>query len=374
MNEQNNRVRVLHVVAQEPIGGVGSYLQSIFEFLSKQNFKFILLESSSIQDGVFNKKIKVDYGVEINKLPSLKIVNIFKYLRAVNLFYKKNADDIDIIHVHAPNIAFIHFFFAKKYGISKRVLQLHSTKYSSGKLKAYRNKILIRLAIRNTTDYVSTSSEANQILERTIHRSSIVLPNMINASIYFYNEKNRNIIRNRLGINNDDILIGVVGNFLPGKNQEFLVLIGEQLKKNIKFVFIGDGPQKEQLKKMIFNKGMAERFIFLGKRDDVNKLYSAFDLFVNPSEFEGFSRVVLEAQLNGLYCVVSKGIPKSVVLADDAVTFLEINDKNEWVNALNSMSISFLRRKHKKSMKKLFADSLFNPNNAQKYFEKLYLG
>ena len=47
---------------------------------------------------------------------------------------------------------------------------------------------------------------------------------------------------------------------------------------------------------------------FLGVRSDTAQLYQAMDVFVFPSQFEGLPMALLEAQANGLPCVVSDAI------------------------------------------------------------------
>ncbi|QLQ15571.1 MAG: glycosyltransferase [Micropruina sp.] len=54
--------------------------------------------------------------------------------------------------------------------------------------------------------------------------------------------------------------------------------------------------------------------VFTGPRDDVPDLLAAMDCFAFPSVFEGFGLAVLEAEANGLPCVVSEAVPAEVVL------------------------------------------------------------
>ena len=49
--------------------------------------------------------------------------------------------------------------------------------------------------------------------------------------------------------------------------------------------------------------------ILTGVREDVNKLYSVFDVFCFPSLYEGLGMVLIEAQCTGLHCVASNKVP-----------------------------------------------------------------
>ena len=47
--------------------------------------------------------------------------------------------------------------------------------------------------------------------------------------------------------------------------------------------------------------------LFIGYRSDMDKLLSAFDLFVMPSRFEGHPMGLIEALANGLPALVTRG-------------------------------------------------------------------
>jgi glycosyltransferase involved in cell wall biosynthesis len=60
--------------------------------------------------------------------------------------------------------------------------------------------------------------------------------------------------------------------------------------------------------------GVANRFVFLGKRDDVPEIMNACDLIVVPSRAEPFGKVVIEAMACGK-CVIASavgGIPEII--------------------------------------------------------------
>jgi glycosyltransferase involved in cell wall biosynthesis len=62
-----------------------------------------------------------------------------------------------------------------------------------------------------------------------------------------------------------------------------------------RFVLAGEGPLRAQLEAEVAQLGLAERVLFLGRRDDIPQLLAACDVFVLPSLYEGSSLAVLEA-------------------------------------------------------------------------------
>ncbi len=89
-------------------------------------------------------------------------------------------------------------------------------------------------------------------------------------------------------------------------------------------------------------KGIREHILFLGNRNDVYRIYSAMDVFVLPSRYEGLPVVGVEAQANGLPCLLSDKMTKETKMTENA-EFLSIGDGiQKWTKKIKS-SMSFKR-------------------------------
>jgi glycosyltransferase involved in cell wall biosynthesis len=90
---------------------------------------------------------------------------------------------------------------------------------------------------------------------------------------------------------------------------------------NLYFGIIGDGPERAQVERIIEERGLAERVRILGRRDDVRRLLGAFDMYVQPSHYEGMSIAMLEALAAGLPMVTTRvsGVDDVLSREDDAV-------------------------------------------------------
>ena len=109
-------------------------------------------------------------------------------------------------------------------------------------------------------------------------------------------------IRKGLGILNDDLVVCCVGNLREIKGQKYLVEAGlEVLQKlpNTRFVFVGDGPLRKELEFKVQGSMFKEKFLFLGKKDDVPEILSIADVCVLPSLSEGLSNAILEYMAAG---------------------------------------------------------------------------
>ena len=69
-----------------------------------------------------------------------------------------------------------------------------------------------------------------------------------------------------------------------------------------------------------------DSILFLGNRNDVNRLYQAMDVFVLPSRYEGLPVVGVEAQAAGLPCVLSDKMTEETKVTENAV-FKSLEEK-----------------------------------------------
>lgn len=81
---------------------------------------------------------------------------------------------------------------------------------------------------------------------------------------------------------------------------------------------------KKEVSKMIQEKSLENRVLITGFRSDIDEILSALDIFVLPSKYEGLPISTIEAQTNGLTCLVSENVPNSVNLTGN-VEFLPVD-------------------------------------------------
>ena len=109
-------------------------------------------------------------------------------------------------------------------------------------------------------------------------------------------------------------------------------------------MLVGDGPDLTELEAKAVTLGIEREVLFLGNRDDVNRLLQAFDLFVMPSHFEGFGMAALEAQAAGLPCLLSASVPRETKLTRN-VEFIPAEDPAIWAeHMLNMLERHEIRR------------------------------
>lgn len=108
--------------------------------------------------------------------------------------------------------------------------------------------------------------------------------------------------RELLALPDDVLVVGTVARIdtpkAPRDWAAACALIAHQLPK-AHFVWVGDGPQRSVLKADLEKAGIADRVTLTGFRDDVERLYAAFDVFLLLSLWEGLPRTIVEAMATG---------------------------------------------------------------------------
>ncbi|NLV15450.1 glycosyltransferase [Haloarcula argentinensis] len=105
-------------------------------------------------------------------------------------------------------------------------------------------------------------------------------------------------LRSELDIPTDTTVVGTVGRLVERKGHFDLLDAWPTIVSEIPdahLVFVGDGPDREQLTERVNSLGCADSVHFLGTRQDVPALLGAMDLFVFPSHYEGLPGAVIEA-------------------------------------------------------------------------------
>jgi glycosyltransferase involved in cell wall biosynthesis len=133
-------------------------------------------------------------------------------------------------------------------------------------------------------------------------RESLALevPSMVDLAAF--DPSTRAAMRKRLGIQDDQVLVGWVGRLDPKKNVEDFIEAAALVADNehARFVVIG-GPDAfmpdyaDRLMDLTHRRGLENRLRFLGDRKDIPDLLSAVDIFVWLSHGEGMPHVIAEA-------------------------------------------------------------------------------
>lgn len=231
------------------------------------------------------------------------------YLQVCQLLEDNNYDCVHV-HILGP-AAYLCLKAAKINGIKKIIWHSHNTRNGDTKLNAFRNTILARLSMHYPNILLSCSDEASHTL--FWNKKSKVIKNAIDYEKFMFDSQKRESIRRKCSLEGY-FVVGTVARMANQKNPFFILDIIKELSKvidKLKFIWIGDGPLKEDVVKYIEANNLTHIVELMGSKPNVNELYNVMDVFLLPSLFEGLGIVFIEAQTNGLLTIASDNVPKT---------------------------------------------------------------
>lgn len=317
-----SNLRILHIVGSlSKTNGTMSAIMNVYRKIDRATLQFDFLVSVKM-DMYYANEIS-ELGGRIYSLPPPAPISAIRYINEIKGFFDKHSE-YNIIHCHLLPVAPFFLYVAEAQGIESRIMHSHVTNYGNRVFSRVRNRIL-RLPTRFLANqYLACSQSAGVFLfgERAVADGRVhIVRNVIDAEKFRYDTRVRDRVRSELGLT-DEIVVGHVGAFLPIKNHSLLIDILEQLDHladgRCKLLLAGDGPLRKPIQNRVGEKGLSERVIFLGVRDDIECLMQAMDVLVLPSLKEGFPLVGVESQAAALPTIFSDSVTREIGVTEYA--------------------------------------------------------
>lgn len=195
------------------------------------------------------------------------------------------SNNINIIHSHHRYFD-LHAFLISKLLPLKTITTVHSKVYGR-KVISYKSEKIIA---------VSNAIKSHLINHFRVPAKKIeVLYNFIDTD-YIRIDEEREIFRNKLDLNNNDIVVGYYGRLdLKEKGIDILIEAFNILQnryEKIKLFLMGDGCDKDSITELI--KSYKIKSIIMDGQNNVFNYSQAIDIFVLPSRVDPFPYVMLE--------------------------------------------------------------------------------
>lgn len=329
-------IRILYVITDSGVGGSEQILSSILSLVDKNEFHPVKV--------VVLKKIRevgqtwLSWGIpvislEMGRFPSLAILSKLEHEIAmskphiIHSFLFHSAQACRLARSRFPDVKLI-----SSPRVNYRFLPLWA-RLIDRTLARYDD---VALAESQRTKDFLVSSEGYR--PDKVH----LVQNGVDLKKYQFDEQARQLWRTRWGINETDILIGAIGRLHPQKGFDNLIRSIHTLSSSVtgvKWVIIGEGSQESVLKKQSRRFGL--NVLFPGKISPLNEIYSALDIYVQSSRYEGLSNALLEAMSSNLP-IVATSVDGTLDLARDGQNMVLVppNDINALSKALNKLIVS----------------------------------
>lgn len=328
--------KVLIFAPTAPTSGITQYILNILSKLQNDELCFDVLS-------FHNDRLK-RWAQEHNRVYYELDISMYKHPILYRKFLKKVfTGGYDAVHFNCSSISTLTIFkYAKKCGVKKIIMHSHSsfTDLSSKLRKIIFSNLhkILRIFANRYFDVRCACSvpAANWMYGEKRGAEALILNNAIDTMRFSYSEENRNEIRTQNKIKTKYV-IGHIGRFTISKNHNYIAEIFSELCKirdDCTLMLIGQGELLNTVKQRVSELGLNDNVVFLDFNEDIEKYYSAMDVFLMPSIFEGLPITLVESQANGLKSLVSDVITEKSDLTG-LVEFYSLSQSAEnWAKRL----------------------------------------
>lgn len=322
--------KILHIIDSLGLGGAQTVVKGVFEMQQKnKNIFLCALRKRKINIKIKHKNIKI---FDSNKKYSFKSLFELK-----NLIKKEK---IDVLHCHLIKSQLFGWFLKIFYFPKIKLIQ-----HEHGEI--FLNNFLYNKFLnisQKTTDLfiaVSKVTKNKLIKNGKVKNDRItVLYNFVDLKKFLNKLTKEKIFeeRKKLGIKKDEFVVGYVGRLSKTKECDVLIKSLACLKFNFRCLIVGNGSEKENLKRMVNKLGIENKIIFTGYINKPEKIYPLFDAFVMPSLSESFGISAIEASSQGVPVIVSNiEVMQEIIENNKNGLLFEVGDSIDLSDKLNKV-------------------------------------
>lgn len=312
------RYRILHVIKSLGLGGAETLLVEGRPFVDRSRFDYSYAYFLGWKDKLV-PALRAQ-GAEVTCLGGDGVFGILNRIHALASHVRH--EQIDLIHCHLPIASVTARLAGELAGVPvvgtehNLVSGYHPLTHGlwlaslpkQARLVAVSNEVLSSVR-KAAPEYAPCEAIANGVATAKFARS----------------ESSRMRIRREFGFADDAFVVGTIAVFRPQKRLDLWLRAAKQLADKVptaRFLLVGDGVERDRLAALVNELGLTDRVVMPGLRDDAPALYSAMDLFMMSSAYEGLPVALLEAMAARLPVLVTRvgGIPE--VLTDGVSGFM----------------------------------------------------
>lgn len=317
---------ILYVITKLELGGAQKHLLSLIKDLDRERYNIFLFTASS---GLLLPEILAINNTEIKRSRFLeRPINIVKDLLAlweIYIFIKRNK--IDIVHTHSSKAGIVGRLAAKLARVKVIIHTVHGWSFNDYQPLLIKGLFiwLERIVSKFTDNIIVVSGYDKQKgLNNRIGETDKYAFIRYGVDYLQFNRRNDSA-RSSFGINEGDLVVGMVACFKPQKCPEDFIRLASLVNKtnrSVKFLLIGDGVLRPNVESLIFKYNLENNVFLLGWQNDVPKILSVIDIFVLTSLWEGLPISVLEAMASSKPVVATDTGGIGEVIVDAKTGFL----------------------------------------------------
>ena len=289
---------IVHIA--QSAGGVAEYLYMFLKNFKENDYENILIVSQDYKNQLDRFK---PYASNIYIVPMVREIEPKNDIKSI-LKVKKVLKQIkpDIVYLHSSKAGAIGRV-ALAFNFKTKILYNAHGWYFNAQISDKKKKIFAViekiLAIKTDKIINISKSEYESALKYKIapKKKMCIIENGIDFTKYKNSAQYREKTRKRYHIEENEIVIGVVGRLTEQKDPMTMIKAFELVhkeNKNTKLMYVGSGELEGKVKQYAKEKNILDKLIITGWVDNVEKYIPAFDIAVLPSKWEGFGLVLIE--------------------------------------------------------------------------------
>ncbi len=359
--------------------GVGKHIIDLYSNLKKNSkFKIFVLYGTDRVDKKFEKKIAKNDRIELKYLHRKIGIDDIKSIYEIKKILKNIQPDV--VHCHSSKAGLSGRIAAKLNKAPKIIYSPHAYFFLKFEEGTFKRKVFILvekfLSKFFTNITITTSIGEDKVFKKykiDNENKKILIEHGIEVPVFSLKDKEDE--RKKIGINEDQILIGAMARFEEQKDPVGTFNIMQEIsKKNekIKCIFWGKGSEFEKVKQM--NEKENNIIILPGETTTPDKSLNSLDIYLTASLYEGLPYTLLESMAIGLPIVASdvEGNRDCVYECENGILF-EVKKYEDAVNKTLKMIEEGKYLKYGKKSLEIF-NKRFSIKKMLENYERLYLG
>jgi L-malate glycosyltransferase len=311
MYQEQEPIPVLHIIKSLGRGGAEMLLPETLRQHNKQQFKFHYIYFLPWKDQMVSAIEKE--GGAVVCIPAKNNASILLAVRKIAAYVRKH--NIQLIHCHLPWAGMAGRLVGKLTGVPV-VYTEHNKWERYHKLTYYMNKLSFGFQQR----VIAVSAEVANSIKINYGKAKPrieVVANGADTAKYARMQTGENDIRKQLNIPATATVIGITCVFRAQKRLGTWLEIAQALHAkhpDTFFIIVGDGPLRDEVHAKAKALGTDKYVFFAGLQTETRPYFTAMDMFMMSSEFEGLPIALLEAMSMNCVpvCTAAGGIPEVI--------------------------------------------------------------
>jgi len=319
------QVKIMHILNSFSVGGLENGVVNLINGMKEERYFHVICCIRSLGpmiDRIERKDVRL-YCMNskpADRFMALKLRKLIKEIKP-DIVHTRNWGTIDGI------------IAGKMAGIKSIIHGEHGREAINIGVDEWKKNLFRKIILTRISCVIAVSENLRQWLVKRIGVTESKVVKIINGvdTNKFKPAANRERAKGKIGLDPQIKLIGTVGRLDPVKNYSMFIQALKRagmVKEQLKTIFIGDGPERQSLERMVHEIGL-NNVLFLGEQRNVIPYLQAMDVFVLPSLTEGISNTILEAMACGVPVIATKvGGNPEIVEPEKTGVLIESRDTN----------------------------------------------